>query len=82
MGKCYFPTNEVVVSITIVHRKENAMKTHQKVTVGGIVLAVAIDVGRELAIDEAESLILKAIRALIEWIKNLFSPPQQPGWYC
>ena len=57
------------------------MKTHQKVTVGGIVLAVAIDVGRELVIDEAESLILKAIRALIEWVKSLLSPPQQPGWY-
>ncbi len=57
------------------------MKTHQKVTVGGIVMAVVFDIGREFVIDEAESLILKAIRALIEWVKNLFSPPQQPGWY-
>ncbi len=53
------------------------MKNHQKVAIGGIVAAAAIDIGREILIDEAESLILKAIRALIEWIKNLFSPPQQ-----
>lgn len=57
------------------------MKTHQKVTLGGIVVAAAIDIGRELVIEEAESLILRAIRALIEWVKSLFSPPQQPGWY-
>jgi hypothetical protein len=56
------------------------MKTHQKVAIGGIVMVAAIDVGRELVIDEAESLILKAIRALIEWVKRLFSPPQPPGW--
>ena len=52
------------------------MKTHQKVTVGGIMMVMALDIGRELVIDEAESLILKAIRSLIEWVKSLFSPPQ------
>jgi len=56
------------------------MRTHPKVTIGGIVVAAAIDIGREFVIDEAESLILKVIRQLLEWIKNLFSPPQQPGW--
>ncbi len=57
------------------------MKAHQKVTLGGIVVAAAIDIGRELVIEEAESLTLRAIRALIEWVKSLFSPPQQHGWY-
>jgi len=58
------------------------MKMHHKVTIGGIVVAVVIDVGREFLIEKAESLILKTIRALIEWIKNLFSPPQPGlGWY-
>jgi len=58
------------------------MKTSQKVTIGGILSVVALDIGRELVIDEAESLILKAFKALIEWFKSLYLPPQQPGWYC
>lgn len=72
---------KVVVIIYNLLRKEDAMKTHQKVTLGGLMVVAAVDIGREIVIDEAESLILKAIRALIEWVRNLFSPPQQPGWY-
>jgi hypothetical protein len=64
------------------NKKEITMKTHHKVTIGGIVAVVVIDIGREFLIDEAESLILKAIRSLIEWLKSLFSPPQPGlGWY-
>ncbi len=70
--------NEIVVTITTVHEKEKAMKTSQKVTIGGILTVVALDI----VIDEAESLILKAFKALIEWFKSLCLPPQQPGWYC
>ncbi len=51
------------------------------VTIGAVVAAAAIDIGRELVIDEAESLLLKALRAFWAWLQQLFNGGQRGyGW--
>jgi hypothetical protein len=70
---------KVFVSITTVYRRANALKTHHKVTLSGIVVAVATDIGREFVIDEAESLILNVIRQRSSGSQSCFQRPSSPA---